>query len=107
MNWKALCIPLVFLVHISYYYVGISFSVKETEGIDRSLEFITVSLPCTSFEQAERISISESGSGVLIAGQLIEMSDDEGTAIFIFPISIKANQEKVYKVIAEEGQAPI
>ena len=77
--------------------------VKETAGINRDLEYIEVKVTA---DQISPLSIREEKGQQLISGQLLN-SEEKAAGKFlleyIFPVSVEANETKVFELVFEES----
>ena len=83
------------------------FSVTETAGAQRTLEFVKIEVPARrSFDVTKGISIREEGTEKLVLGQVLEseaLPSGKINHICIFPVSSDANTTKIYEVIPGQG----
>jgi len=84
----------------------LTFNVKETAGIDRELEFVEIQWSLrTKPGQDDTFSIA--GQDGKFEGQILDVikgSDGQFTVTAIFPVTIKANKSKDYKVVMAPSQ---
>ena len=87
------------------------FTVTESAGITRELEYVEVEISLPVSDGSEQtISIREKDKTDLIEGQLIGLKNQTGgknVAKYLFPVSIGANQSKTYQVVSGKGTSPL
>jgi hypothetical protein len=85
----------------------LSFSVSETSGIHRDIEFLKIEVPTDkSFNISEGLSIREKDQDLMVRGQVldsIEQASDKIQYTCLFPVSIEANSTKTYDIVKGDG----
>lgn len=88
-----------------------SIEVTETHGTDRRLEYIEVAIEVTKGAKAgQDICIQEATGQTRIAGQFIKAEKDSSGRHFfhyIFPVTIRANERKLFNLQWQAGDRPI
>jgi len=109
-------LPVLFFLFVSFLNYSCStgnkpvlrFSVTETAGAPRTLEFIQIEVPAKrSYDISEGISLREEGTQELVPGQVLETKElPSGKTVHtcLFPVSLDAEATNIYEVLLAGGE---